>query len=205
MDLWLPTLTDLRRPADADPALAAAARARESAAPGSEDAAKAHTVTGMALLLKGNLSGAKDEFQTARRGAAYEAAKGKAWAKAADAGLEAVDDPLAPYRQPVVTPPVDAKTANKALDAGILAYKAGRYDDAATALADAAKNDPADPVAWYYLGAARWVRGDTKQAEKDFSQGAEREKVSPVPARVVSAALAPIQGTVRDALDRTRP
>ena len=205
MDLWLPMLTDLRRPSDADPALAAAARARDSAVPGSEDAAKAHTVAGMALLLKGNLTAAKEEFQTARRGAAYEAAKGKTWAKVADTGLEAVNDPLAPYRQPVVIPPMDAKTAIRALDAGILAYKAGRYEEAAAALADAAKNDPADPVAWYYLGAARWVRGDTKQAEKDFSQGSEREKVSPVPARVVSATIAPIQGPVRDALDRARP
>jgi hypothetical protein len=205
MDIWLTILTDLRRVSDADPALAAAARATAAAVPDSEDAAKAHTVTGMALFLKDNYAGAKDEFQAAKKNPAYATAKGKAWAKAVDTGLEGIDDPLAPYRQPVVIPPVDLKAAAKSLDAGIAAYKAGKYDAAATALLDAAKNDPTDPVAWYYLGATRWAKGDTKQAEKDISQGAEREKASAVPARVLSAALAPIQGTPRDAIDKARP
>ncbi len=205
VDIWLPVLTDLRRASDADPAMAVAARALTSAVPDSEDAAKAHTVNGMALLLKGDFAAAKDAFQAARRNPAYVAAKGKAWAKAADAGLEAIDDPLAPYRRPVVTPPTDPRAAAKSLDAGIVAYKAGKYDTAAAALLDAAKNDPADPVAWYYLGAVRLALGDAKQAEKDIGQGAEREKASPLPARTVSAALAPIQGAVRDAIDRARP
>jgi tetratricopeptide (TPR) repeat protein len=205
LDLWLPVLTDLRRPADAAPALAAASRALASSVPGSEDEAKAHTVTGMALLLKNDLSGARDEFKLVQRSPVYTTAKDKAWAKAADAGMDAIDDPLAPYRQPVIVPPIDLKAAARALDAGVSAFKLGKYADAATALADAAKNDPADPVAWYYLGAARWASGDTKQAEKDFAQGAEREKVSPMPARAVSAALAPIQGAVRDAVDKARP
>jgi hypothetical protein len=205
MDLWLPVLTDLRRPSDAPAALAVAARALASSTPNSEDEAKAHTVKGMALLLQGDLPGARDEFQAARRGPAYAAAKGKAWARAADAGLDAIDDPLAPYRQPVVIPPVDLRAAAKALDAGILAYKARNHKAAAALLADAAKNDPADPVAWYYLGAARWALGDAKQAEKDFGQGAEREKASPLPGRVLSEALAPIQGAARDAIDKARP
>jgi hypothetical protein len=206
LDVWLPMLTDLRRVSDADPAMATAARALVSALPESEDAAKAHTVNGMGFLLKGNFPAARDEFQAARKNPAYTAAKDKAaWARAADAGLEAVADPLAPYRMPVVVPPVDARAAAKSLDAGIAAYKAGKYEAAATALADAAKNDPTDPVAWYYLGAARWATGDTKQAEKDISQGAEREKVSPVRARVLSAALAPIQGAPRDLIDKARP
>ena len=194
VDIWLPVLTDLRRASDADPAMAVAARALASALPDSEDAAKAHTVNGMGLLLKGNIAAAKDEFLLARKGPAYAAAKGKAWAKAADTGLEATEDPLAPYRRPVVTPPTDPKAAAKSLDAGITAYKAGKYDAAATALLDAAKNDPADPIAWYYLGAVRLAVGDAKQAEKDIGQGAEREKASPLPARTVSAALAPVQG-----------
>ena len=159
----------------------------------------------MALLLKGNLTPARDEFQAAKKNPTYSTAKGKAWVKAVDAGLDAIDDPLAPYRQPVVVPPVDLKAAAKSLDAGIIAYKAGKYETAVSALADAAKQDPSDPVAWYYLGAARWAIGDTKQAEKDIGQGAEREKVSVVPARIVNAALAPIQGTPRDAIDKARP
>jgi hypothetical protein len=203
LDLWLPVLTDLRRTSDADPALALAKRALAASVPDSEDAAKAHTLTGMALFLKGDFAGARDEFQLARRNPAYKAEK--AWAKVADNGLEAVDDPLAPYRQPVVIPPVDLRTAARSLDAGIAAYKAGRYDAAATALIDATKNDPADPVGWYYLGAVRWAQGNEDRAKKDFVQGAEREKVTPVPARTVSAALAPIQGAPRDAIDRARP
>jgi tetratricopeptide (TPR) repeat protein len=157
----------------------------------------------MALLLKADLAAARDEFQLARKNPTYKAEK--PWAKVADAGLEAIDDPLAPYRQPVVVPPVDLRAAARALDAGIAGYKAGRYDGAAAALTDATRNDPTDPVAWYYLGAVRWAQGNEDQARKDFAQGAGREKVTPVPSRTVSAALAPIQGAARDALDRARP
>ncbi|MBM3981020.1 MAG: tetratricopeptide repeat protein [Planctomycetes bacterium] len=206
LDIVLPVLTDLRRPADADAALGIAKRALAASLPDSDDAAKAHTVIGMALLLKGDLAGAKDEFETARRGPAYKAAAGKAkWAAVADTGLEAVDDPLAPYRKAVVLPPTNLKVATKSLDMGIAAYKSGKYDAAVAALTSAAKNDPADPVAWYYLGATRWAQGDEAQAKKDFEQGAEREKASGTSARTLGAALAPLQGTVRDALDRARP
>lgn len=203
LDVWLPVLTDLRRPADAEPAAALAKRALASSAPGSEDEAKAHTTLGMALLLKGQYDGARDEFQAARRSPAYKA--DRPWAKVADTGLEATADPLSPYRQPVVLPPVDATAAARSLDAGIDAYRAGRYEAAAAALIDAARNDPADPVAWYFLGAAHWALGKEDQAKKDFAQGAEREKVSPLPGRAISGALRPIQGTVRDALDKGRP
>jgi hypothetical protein len=203
VDIWLPVLTDLRRSSDAEPAMAIAKRALASSLPDSEDAAKAHTVNGMALLLKGDLPAAKDEFQTAKRSPAYQA--DKPWAKVADNGLDAIDDPLAPYRQPVVIPPVDLKAAAKSLDAGVSAYKAGKYEAAATALTDATKNDPADPVAWYYLGAVRWAQGNEGQAKKDFGQGAEREKVTSVSTRVLGEALAPIQGAARTALDKARP
>jgi hypothetical protein len=203
LDVWLPVLTDLRRASDAEPAQAAARRALGATLPDSDDAGKAHTVSGMALLLKRDYAGAKDEFQTAKRNPTYSA--DKPWAKIADAGLDAVDDPLAPYRQPVVIPPVDRKAAARSLDAGIASYRAGKYEAAATALTDATKNDPHDPVAWYYLGAVRWAMGNEEQAKKDFVQGAEREKVSPTSSRTVSAALTPIQGASRDALDRARP
>ena len=52
-------------------------------------------------------------------------AAGKPWAVAADNGLDAIDDPVAPYRRPVVLPAVDLKAAAKALDTGIYAYKVG--------------------------------------------------------------------------------
>jgi hypothetical protein len=205
VDIWLPVLTDLRRPTDADPAMAIADRALKSSTPGSEEEAKAQTAIGMALLLKKDLAGARIQFQAAIRSPAYKAAAGKYWTKVADNGLDATVDPLALYRLPVVIPPVDPKAATKALDAGISAFKREKYDEAATALTDAAKNDPTDPVAWYYLGAARWALGDENQAKKDITQGAEREKRSVVPGRVVSTELAPIQGRARDAIDRVRP
>ena len=205
MDLWLPTLADLRRPADAVPALAAANKALLRSVPDSEDAAKAHTVAGMAHLLKGDLANAKLMFEAARNSLAYKSATGKLWVKIANEGWESLSDPVAPYRQPVVIPPVDLKAAAKSLDAGIVAYKAGRYDDATTALLDAAKNDPSDAVAWYFLGATRWAQGNETQAQKDFAQGAERERLSSVPTRTVSAALRPVQGAARDAIDKVRP
>jgi hypothetical protein len=203
LDIWLPVLTDLRRPADAAPAAALAKRALASSAPGSEDEAKAHTTLGMSLLLTGSYEAARDEFQAARRSPAYKA--DKPWAKVADTGLEATSDPLSPYRQPVVLPPVDATAAAKALDAGIDAYHAGKYEAAIPSLLDAAKNDPADPVAWYFLGAARWALGKEDQAKRDVAQGAEREKVSLQPGRAINGALRPIQGGVRDAMDKVRP
>ncbi|MCI0703453.1 MAG: tetratricopeptide repeat protein, partial [Planctomycetia bacterium] len=205
LDLWLPLLTDLRRVSDADQALVVALKTLGIARPDSEDEAKAHTVAGMALLIKGDLKGARERFQTARRSPAHKAAEGKFWAKVADVGLEAVDDPLALYRLPVEIPPRDLKAAAKSLDEGIKAYKAGRYVDAVKELSDATKYNPDDPVAWYFLGAAYWALDDRKNALKNFAQGGEREKAAQVPGREISAALSPIQGTTRDALDKSRP
>ena len=91
------------------------------------------------------------------------------------------------------------------MNAGITAYKAGRYAAAGTALADAVANAPDDAVAWYYLGATRWAMGETETARKDFRQGAEREQARLVPARTIDAAIGPIQGTARDALSAARP
>ncbi|MBP3959046.1 hypothetical protein J8F10_27700 [Gemmata sp. G18] len=205
MDIWLPVLTELRRPADSAPALAAAEKAITGSVPDSEDAAKARTVAGTAYLINGDLANAKEMFQAARRSPAYKTAAGKPWARAADQGLEAVTDPVAQYRQPVVSRVTDPKAAAVSLDAGIAAYKAGRFDVAVKALLDATKNDPTDPVAWYFLGATRWALGEDEQAKKDFAQGAERERASLLPNRTLSAALAPIQGPGRDAVDRARP
>ncbi|MBY0459555.1 MAG: tetratricopeptide repeat protein, partial [Gemmataceae bacterium] len=205
MEIWLPVLTELRRSSDAAPALAAAEKAIKGSAPGSEDDAKARAVAGMAYFIQGDLVRAKDMFQTAKQSAAYKAGAVKPWVAAIDNGLEALTDPLAPYRQPVVVPPVDVKAAAKSLDAGISSYKAGRYDVAVAALRDATRNDPSDPVSWYFLGAAEWALGKEEDALKDFAQGAEREKNATTSGRALSGALAPIQGAARDALDRKRP
>ncbi|MDB5307011.1 MAG: Tetratricopeptide repeat protein [Gemmataceae bacterium] len=205
LDLWLPVLVELRRPADADPALDAAGKTLKTAEPGSEDAAKAMTVAGLALLLKNDVPGAKVMFSKARATPAYVAGKGKGWAQAADIGAAAVVDPAAPARRPVEGPRKDPAAAARFLDAGIGAYKAGRYADAEKALAEAAWNDPDGVLAWYFLGAARWETGKTEQAKADFKQGAEREQGRTIPAREIDAALGPIQGAARDALTAARP
>jgi Flp pilus assembly protein TadD len=144
-------------------------------------------------------------FQGARSSPAHKAAAGKEWAKVADVGLASIDDPLAPYRLPVEKPKRNPKVAARFLDAGIAAYKAGRYPEAAAALTESTEADPTDPIAWYFLGASRWATGSTGQANKDFAQGGEWEKLSPLPARTIGGRLSPIQGPGRDALDLARP
>ena len=205
LDVWLPLLTSLRRTADADPALAAADKVLKIAPADSEDAAKALTVAGLARLLKGDAAGAKLLLSAATASPAYKRAGKSDWAKAADAGLASIDDPAAPFRKPVAFPGKDAAAAARFLDAGITAYKAGRYAEAERSLAEAAFHDETDPLAWYFLGAARWAGGSVEKARADFAQGGEREKARAVPARVIDAAIAPIQGTARDALNRARP
>ncbi len=205
LDLWLSQLTELRRVADADPALANTKKVLAASAPDSEDAAKAYTVAGLALLLKGNMSEAKELFLVARSSPAYKTAAGKEWVKAVDIGLASVTDPLAPYRLPVEKPKRDLKIAARSLDLGINAYKAGRYTDAVTALIDSTKADPTDPMAWYFLGAARWATGAIDQAKEDYRQGGEWEKLSSLLARTISDNLEPIQGAARDALSVARP
>ncbi|MBA4063832.1 MAG: hypothetical protein C0501_08995 [Isosphaera sp.] len=207
LDLWLPILVELRRASDAEEALRTARKAQAAAPPGSADAGKARTVAGLALLFKGDLAGAKAEFEAARANPAHgPAAREKVlWATAADVGLASVTDRQAPFRRPVELPRRDAAAAARALDAGITAYKLGRYSDAAASLAAAVDADPTDALGWYFLGAARWGLGSTDQARDDFRQGAVRELASTVPTRVVNAALAPIQGPVRDALTAARP
>jgi hypothetical protein len=206
LDMWLPLLTGLRRPSDADPAIAAADRALKAYPADSEDAAKAMTVTGIALVLKGDYAGAKQMFVKARGSPAYRLAAGRAdWAKAADVGLASIDDPAAALRRPAETLRKDANAAVRLLDAGIKAYRDGRYADAVKALTESAWNDESDPLAWYFLGAARWAAGDAEKARDDFRQGAEREKARAVPARVIDAAISPIQGPARDALNKVRP
>jgi tetratricopeptide (TPR) repeat protein len=205
LDLWLPQLTELRRVADADPALANAKKVLSTAGADSEDAAKARTVAGLALLLKGNLAEAKELFQAARSSPAYLASAGKEWVKAADLGLASVTDPLAPYRLPIEKPRRDLKLAARALDLGIGAYKSGRYAESVTFLTDSTKADPTNPLAWYFLGAAHWGTGAISQAKEDFRQGGEWEKQSTLLGRAISDSLESIQGPARDALSVARP
>jgi hypothetical protein len=214
LDIWLPLIVELRRPADADGALDAANKVLKTATPGTDDAGKALTLAGLAQLLKGNAAAARDLLTEARNSPAYRLAKSleekqkkTGWATAADLGFATVTDPAAPARLPT-SPDAgkrDAVAAARFLDAGITAYKAGRYADAEKALAEAAWHDPNDAVAWYFLGAARWEAGKRDAAKADFQQGAERELARAVPARIIDNALRPIQGPARDALATARP
>ena len=181
LDVWLPLLTDLRRPADADPALATATKVLSTAPSDSEDAAKAHAVAGLAHFLKGDMGKAREQFLMAQASRAYRAGAGQGWARAADVGLQSINDPLAPLRRPIEPRKTDARVAARFLDTGVKAYKAGRYAEAATALAESAKADPSNPLAWYFLGAAKWETVGEEVARKEFEQGAEQERLSPIP------------------------
>lgn len=205
LDVWLPLLTDLRRPADADAALATATKVLSTYPADSEDAAKARTVAGLAHFLKGDMSRAREMFVAARSSPAYRAGAGKPWTRAADVGLQSIDDPLAALRRPVEPRKVDPRAAARLLDAGVKAYRSGRFAEAAQALADSVKADPADPVAWYFLGAAKWETKGAEEARREFEQGAEQERLSTLSSRTIGDRLAPIQGAARDALTAARP
>lgn len=205
LDLWLPQLSELRRPADAEPALATARNVLAASPPESETAAKAHTVAGLAHLLQGDPGSATRHFEQARSSPAYKAAAGKEWTRTADIGLASVTDPLADYRLPVEKPRRDVKLATHMLDMGIQEFKAGRYAKAQDVFVKSTQADSTDPVAWYFLGATRWALGAADQAKEDYRQGAEREKNSSLPARILNEFLEPIQGSARDALTVLRP
>jgi len=203
LPLWQAVLTDLRRPSDADPALAAADRVLKSAVPDSEAAARANAVAGQALALKGDKAAARARFEAAKRSPAYAADKD--WARAADVGLASLTDPAAASRVAVdATRRRDPDAAVRSLGAGVAAYRAGNVAAAERALADAAWHDPDSPLPWYFLGAARWAANEA-QARDDFRQGAVREAKGTVPGRVIGGAIAPIQGPARAALDAVRP
>jgi hypothetical protein len=205
LDIWLPLLTDLRRPTDAAAALATATKVMSTAPADSEDAAKARTVAGWACLLTNEMPRAKDFFVAAQSTPAFKTAAGQPWVKAVELGLASVNDPLTSYRVPVPAATADAVSAARFLDAGITAYKAGRYADAVEALATAVRRDATNPITWYFLGAARWYSGEVEAARRDFDQGGQRERLTSVSSRVISDALAPIQGAARDALNLARP
>ncbi|HUR54416.1 MAG TPA: hypothetical protein VMZ71_09810, partial [Gemmataceae bacterium] len=202
LDIWLPLLNTARRPADADPALAAAAKVLATAPKDSEDAAKALAVSGLATQIKGSVATARGMFAAARANPTYSPSKD--WGKIVDAALGRIEDPTGAS---AVADPLKKNPAAAArlLDAGIAAYKAGRFADAAKALAEASTNDATNPLVWYYLGAARWQSGNRELASVDFRTGAERESSRTMSAKAINDALAPIQGPVRDALTNARP
>jgi len=207
IDLWLPLLVELRRPSDAEGALAAAAKSLTTSQPNSEDVGKARTVAGLALLFQNKYTEANAQFRAAISNPNYEAALAakKLWATAAEIGLQSVTDPLAAYRRAPELPNRDTANAARFLDAGIRSYKEGQHKDAVTLLTESTKFDATDAVAWYFLGASKIAVGSTDQAKDDIRQGAMREAASTVPTHVISRALSPIQGPARDLITAARP
>lgn len=207
IDLWLPLLIELRRPSDAEGALAAAAKSLTTSKPDSEDVAKARTVAGLALLFQNKYTEAKAQFDAAKSNPNYEpalAAK-KQWAIATEIGLQSVTDPLAAYRRAPELPNRDTAVGARLLDAGVRAYKEGRHKEAVASLTESTKADATDAVAWYFLGAAKLALGTTDQAKDDIRQGAVREAASNVSTQTISRALSPIQGPARDLITAARP
>ncbi len=207
LDLWLTIVTGLRRPTDAASALNVARAVLQRVPPSSEEAAMAHLLTAAAFVVQNRPTDAEAALLLAVQTDAYRAARqqGKPWAELADQVRGAVRDPLAGYRRPVSGPPRDPATAARWLDEAILHYRAGRYAEAAAAAIRAVQADAADPLAWYYLGASRWMLGEREAARADFRQGAERERLSFTPRTVIDQGLMAIQGPVRDALMQARP
>ena len=127
----------------------------------------------------------------------------KARATEADRRLKALGGAAVAASQQLDAIAIQAAARN--LDAGITAYRGGNYAAAEKALVEAAKFDPNDALAWYFLGATRWANGKTDEAKADFKQGAEREQLRIVPTRQIDSSLSPIQGPARDALSAVRP
>lgn len=203
LDLWLPLLSEARRASDSAPAIANADKVLKTAAPGSEEYAKALTVKALALLVKGDSAAAKTTFDAVKKDGGYAA--DKSWAKIADEGAAAAVDPVSRFRKPVDPERKDPRSGVRLLDDGIRQYTARRYADAEKLLAQSVANEAGNPVAWYFLGASRWQQGKRDAAKDDFRQGAEREALRTMSAAAVEQAIAPIQGPARAALSDARP
>lgn len=89
-------------------------------------------------------------------------------------------------------------------DEGVRAFRGRRLADARRHLSAAAQADPDDPVTWYFLAAVRFELGQGEQARADARRGGEAEAASSLTARQVGEALTPIQGPVRDEIERGR-
>jgi hypothetical protein len=95
--------------------------------------------------------------------------------------------------------------AEKLYGEGLTAYFEGRWSDAETALSASTRADAADARRWYFLGLARWARGNSSAAAAAFRTGAEWEARNAPNSNMVGNALERIQGPARQELDAIRP
>jgi hypothetical protein len=201
--------TAAKRAADAE---AAAKKATDAEAAAKKDLAALASRAMDALA-------ARDRATAAARALEAEKARAEELAARLRADLKAQQDRAAELAKMLAAAPTPgigvpaggpvsrdaAAAAARALDAGITAYKAGRYDEAERSLSAATAANPADAVGWYFLGAARWWLGKADDAREAFRRGAGAESARLVPVRVIDAAVGPIQGPARDALAAERP
>ncbi|MCS7020315.1 MAG: hypothetical protein NZU63_00640 [Gemmataceae bacterium] len=204
---WLNLLAEARRPADAPAAQETARKVLQRVDPASEEAAQAHLVLALAALLTGQSDQASQHLSQVRQSPAYEAARRdqRPWVAMAEQVQLALHDPLASLRRPPQEQPRQPQLALPYLDEAILAYRNGRFDQAIRAAQQAVLYDATDPVAWYYLGAARWMLGQQVYANDDFRQGGQRERDNRFSHRQLDDLLRHIQGPVRTALESYRP
>lgn len=207
LHLWLQLLAEGRRPSDVPAARQAAQKILQRVNPASEEAAQAHVLLALAAVVTGQTADALHHLQQARQSPAYETAQRnqRSWVAIAEQTRVAVDDPLAALRRPPQEQPRDPQLALLHLNEAVLAYRQGRFDQAAAAAQRAVLCDPTHPAAWYYLGAAHWMLGQLEQAADDFRQGSERERTTRLSARQLNDLLSPIQGVARERLEATRP
>ena len=207
LQLWLQLLAEARRPTDAAAAQQAARKVLQRVDKDSEEAAQAHVLLALAAILTNQSAEASLHLEQAQQSPAYEPARQaqRSWVAIAEQARLAIRDPLAPLRRPPQEQPKDPQLALSHLHQAIQAYRQGRFPQAIQAAEQALLHDPSDPVAWYYLGAARWMLGQRDRAADDFRQGGSRERNSRFSYRELSNLLSPIQGPVREVLEVARP
>jgi hypothetical protein len=207
LQLWLQLLAEARRPADAAAAQQAAQKVLQRVDKASEEAAQAHVLLALAAILTNQPTEASTHLEQAQQSPAYEPARQaqRSWVAIAEQARLAIHDPLAPLRRPPQEQAKDPQLALSHLHQAIQAYRQGRFPQVIQAAEQALLHDPSDPVAWYYLGAARWMLGQRDRATDDFRQGGNRERNSRLSYRELNNLLSPIQGLVREALETARP
>ena len=206
LDVWLTLLTDLRRPSDSDPALAAATKVLSTSPGESEDAAKARTVAGLAHFLKGDMNKAREMFAAAKVQPGLSAGCGQAVDALGGRGLAGDRRPTG-HSAPAGRTAKDRRpcrgTPPRRRGEGIPVRPLRRGRAGTRRLRE---GRPGRPDRLVFPGRRRNGRLSAQdEARKEFEQGAEQERLSTLTTRVIGDRLAPIQGAARDALTAARP
>jgi hypothetical protein len=93
--------------------------------------------------------------------------------------------------------------AEKHYSAGLRRYFARDYEQAEKEFRAAVNNDSQDARYFYFLGLARWARGD-REASRDFEQAVRLEQQNRPSREAVAAALERVQGPMRRVVNEIR-